>query len=89
MSDLISKKELYRKLGEAYQKGYLSWGANEVIKDIIGECDSVENEGEWIRTRTWEHDGELYCSVCGFAPYDERDCDNFCPNCGADMRGEK
>lgn len=48
MSDLISKKELYRKLGEAYQKGYFSWGANEIIKDIIGECDSVENKGEWI-----------------------------------------
>ena len=39
MSDFISKRELYHKLGEAYQKGYLSWGANEVIKDIIGECD--------------------------------------------------
>ena len=48
MSDLISKRELYRKLGEVYIKGYLSWGANEVIKDIIGECDFVENKGEWI-----------------------------------------
>ena len=48
MSDLISKKELYHKLGERYQKGYLSWGANEIIKDLIGECDSVENKGEWI-----------------------------------------
>ena len=44
MSDLISKKELYHKLGEAYNKGFLSWGANEVIKDIIGECHSVENK---------------------------------------------
>lgn len=44
MSDLISKKELYHKLGEAYNKGFLSWGANEVIKDIIGECDSFENK---------------------------------------------
>lgn len=48
MSDFISKRELYHKLGEAYQKGYLSWGANEVIKDIIGECDSVENKGDLI-----------------------------------------
>lgn len=44
MSDLISKKELYRKLGEVYNKGYLTWGANEIIRDIIGECDSVENK---------------------------------------------
>lgn len=42
MSDLISKRELYRKLGEAYNKGCLTWGANEVIKDIIGECDSMD-----------------------------------------------
>lgn len=54
MSDLISKKELYRKLGEAYNKGFLSWGANEVIKDIIGECDSVENKGEWNPIKTNE-----------------------------------
>ena len=48
MSDFICKRELYHKLGEAYNKGYLSWGANEIIKDIIGKCDSVENKGEWI-----------------------------------------
>ena len=73
------------------------------FKDVDGEhwfvnVKDIENlptysfpdreKGEWIRTRTWEHDGELYCSKCGFAPYDERDCDNFCPNCGADMRGK-
>lgn len=64
--------------------------AIQQLKDLgygLGEKPK-ENKGEWIRTRTWEHDGELYCSVCGSAPYDERDCGNFCPNCGADMRGE-
>ena len=48
MSDLISKRELYFKISETYKKGHLSWGANEIFKDIIGECDSVENKGEWI-----------------------------------------
>ena len=62
MSDLISKKELYRKLGEAYNKGYLTWGANEVIKDIIGECDSVENKGEWNPLKTNE-DGMIIGSL--------------------------
>lgn len=46
MSDLISKRELYRKIAETYNSGRLSWGANEIFKDIIGECDSVENKGE-------------------------------------------
>ena len=48
MSDLISKRELYHKISETYKKGRLSWGANEIFKDIIGECDSIENKAEWI-----------------------------------------
>lgn len=48
MSDLISKRELYHKLGEVYYKGYLSWGVNEIVKELIGECDSVENKGDLI-----------------------------------------
>ena len=48
MSDLISKRELYYKISETYKKGRLSWGANEIFKDIIGECDSVENKGDLI-----------------------------------------
>ena len=91
MSDLISKKELYHKISEAYSKGHLSWGANEVIKDIIGECDPVEKKGEWIDS---DIPNEKYvCSNCGGACwyYDyegEVAKSNFCPNCGADMRGD-
>lgn len=44
------------------------------------------NKGEWI-----EHEIEgtlrwLTCSKCGFEYINRKD--NFCPNCGADMRGE-
>ena len=51
--------------------------------------------GEWTTKRTWEHDGELYCSVCGKsvdAYNDIRWADkmyNYCPNCGAKMDGGK
>jgi hypothetical protein len=38
MSDLISAKELYSKLAKVYNKGLISWGSNEIFKDIIGEC---------------------------------------------------
>ena len=88
MSDLISKKELYHKISEAYSKGHLTWGANEVIKDIIGECHSVGNKGEWILDET---DNSIECNkcLCQIYPndifYGEP---HFCPNCGADMRGE-
>ena len=49
--------------------------------------------GKWTTKRTWEHDGELYCSVCGKsvdAYNDIRWADkmyNYCPNCGARMKG--
>lgn len=59
------------------------------VREKVRALPSVENKGEWIRTRTWEHDGEPYCSICGFAPYDEGDCGNFCPNCGAKMKGDE
>lgn len=64
----------------------------ENVRRELAELPSVTsqpNTGQWIRTRTWEHDGELYCSKCGFAPHDERDCDNFCSNCGAKMEVEE
>lgn len=39
----------------------------------------------------WTHDGSKWanrfiCSECGYKLFDEPT--NFCPNCGADMRGE-
>ena len=48
-----------------------------------------QSEGEWIligngngRRIHWK------CSVCGFETLDASNGDtNFCPNCGADMRG--
>ena len=33
----------------------------------------VDELAYWKTERTWEHDGELYCSQCGFAPYNEKD----------------
>ena len=51
--------------------------------------DVRENiRGEWTDHRTWEHDGEFYCSNCGFVldSYIQGAFYNYCPNCGADMR---
>lgn len=54
-------------------------------------------KGEWIKAKGMmppEFHGYHYCSECGdFAsmdvPYGSREnLSNYCPNCGADMRGE-
>lgn len=39
-------------------------------------------KGEWTK--------DCACEICGFKPWYERDIHtlSFCPNCGADMRGD-
>ena len=56
----------------------------EVVCDQT-ECDVVERKvGKWV----YDHWCEFKCSNCGAwsksEPYRARE--NFCPNCGADMR---
>lgn len=46
-------------------------------------------KGKWIRTRTMTHDGELYCDQCEQEHPEQKKIWNFCPNCGADMRGSE
>ena len=70
----------------------------EWTEEIIKALPTVQPEpktGKWIGT---EFDGymdgnpvfyEWQCSECGCIFEDEEPTYNFCPNCGADMRGEK
>lgn len=49
----LNKKLLYSKLAELYNKGLISWGANEIFKDIIEECDHPDKKrlkdiGGWL-----------------------------------------
>ena len=61
------------------------------IMEYIDELPSARPRGEWIEILDANEYGEPYpcgvhCSECGFCPVS---LDNFCPNCGADMRGEQ
>lgn len=56
---------------------------------LIEQLPSVQpsRKGHWITTRTLYHDGEKYCDKCDIeSPYNTSW--DFCPNCGADMRGD-
>lgn len=74
---------------------------SDTIADILSELPSAERTGEWIDGEAHHKYKEgvvkeiRACSLCGAAyirRYDTDDYDikppNYCPNCGADMRGE-
>ena len=73
-----------RQIDNHLLDGIHAMGYREEHKDAKAEYE--RQTGEWITTRTFMHDGEFYCSKCKCdAPQNERW--NFCPNCGAKMRG--
>ena len=59
--------------------------------EILPSAEPERKKGEWIDT-TWKH--TYKCSECGnFLEFHGvnagRGDANFCPNCGADMRGDR
>mgnify|MGYP003539004052 CR=1 FL=1 len=95
MDDLISRQDAI----EAVQNRHMMLSKEKVllINDLEKLPTAEPRRGKWIRTGS----GSLYdhyeCSECGKAPKWECMGDNrwkiaftgFCPNCGADMRGEQ
>lgn len=65
------------------------------VERLIEEAPTIEERprGEWINhlDLTEDYYGESkQCSLCGYKDYNTRrfSWHKFCPNCGADMRGE-
>ena len=57
------------------------------LDEIVKKLPLVTPErpkGEWISTNPQGKSDNIVCTVCG---YDSIADFNFCPNCGADMRG--
>lgn len=92
--------EYFDRIGKLKRRG-LTKGEKAISLDTVGTIKTLPpaepKRGKWIRTGS----GSLYdnyeCSECGKAPKWECMGDNrwkiaftdFCPNCGADMRGEQ
>ena len=64
------------------------------IQLAVDECPTIEPpQGEWITVSMYQHefdaDLEEKCSLCGryVYRYDTQPQDNYCPNCGAKMKG--
>ena len=74
---LFDNEKLFKKYEERKKAGF-------PCKDFIAAADVRENvKGKWLRKLSqtpWP-----ICSECGIYGANES---NYCPNCGADMKGE-
>ena len=92
--DLISRRAVFNIIEKEQFKG-------DAIAEIE-KLPSVENKGEWIKIQSGDKDfpESIVCSKCknenSHLDFNEHAepigkvfvTSNFCPNCGADMRGE-
>ena len=73
--------------------------ASAMVIQMIDDAPTVQPErktGHWVEIGDEPYD-EWECDACGFVidgsgcidPEEYRDIYRFCPNCGADMRGEE
>ena len=84
----ISALSQQKSLKERMEQLYLEESLKEDLENLIKENERLrnalsENKGEWVACKR-----ELlyFCSECRY--YSQNNLFNFCPNCGADMRGE-
>ena len=99
MDDVVSKQaaislpvmpKKYRKyqtynLDDAYEQG---WEDLQKCIERLPSAQTQRKKGKWIEHNPHKWGlGIIYeCSECGY----EMDCEepNYCPHCGADMRGK-
>ena len=87
--DTISRKAAI----ETAKKMYVACDTNSIddyemlMEEALKALPSAEpKRGEWIHNGSqWKN--RWICSECGYMYYLQQP--NFCPNCGADMRGER
>ena len=79
MAEYIEREAAQKFLAQDY-----AYAAADLLK-YVPAADVVEvRRGEWILDK----DNDFYCSACKKYPPLIRQT-NFCPKCGADMRGKE
>lgn len=95
MGDLISRQAAIELIHSLYpsapimpmnrkwwKKKYKPYIEAEKVLEMLPSVQPERKKGKWTKYNA--------CEFCGFKPWYERDIHtlSFCPNCGADMRGE-
>ena len=99
MSDLIDRQAVIDLLKQMRKDGdMVPWEGKAVFARIrkLPTIQPERNKGEWLPDNNNDYEMRFVCSCCkesevvptiGFTKY--KPLWDFCPNCGADMRGEK
>lgn len=79
--------ELFTKAENLLSKSKITLGEYDKMVQPLNE--EVRKEGHWIKhiDDLFPADSTIECSICHEEQYTTID-DNFCPNCGARMKGE-
>ena len=91
MSDYISREAAI----EEAKKSHLYFDLKPILQRVPAADVVPVVKAEWYGEADGYADGELVydmwsCPICGkrFEEWEEKPDWNFCPNCGADMRGD-
>jgi hypothetical protein len=95
MSRLIDADALMQALGitnmECDKCAWFDWEWGNCKRggDFEDACCAIENAPTIEERKKGKWTNDSACEFCGFQPWYERDIHtlNYCPNCGADMRG--
>lgn len=86
---LIDADALIEKCGEWYVEEGTEEGFIGTVKQLI-DAQPERSPGKWRRRLVDSgFNADWHCSECGWKTSLEEHGYNFCPNCGADMRGER
>lgn len=94
-SDLISRQaalDAIQQRADRVDSVYSAfWEGLIIAQDIVKNVPSAEPErkkGKWIDGLPYINSHWWVCSVCHVSAPENHTGYNFCPSCGADMRGE-
>ena len=92
MSDLISRAEAIKAIEDLQDcyNGFSDTFDKACIIGVLEEMPSADRPtGKWIKLKAHPESSfrRYQCSVC-MSDRLSHDITNYCPNCGADMRGE-
>lgn len=90
---LIDADALRKAVNDFYDNSFEGIVSSELIKyakavdDYIDNAPTIEEhpKGKWRKRNGYVYD--YRCSCCEYIIYNGKT--NFCPNCGADMRGNE